>query len=344
MNITIKNELDPLFEIFSLLLLCHTQNWKEELVSQLDDYGVNGRAFFEEELNVFEKYVDTFQKYRVTGREETALFEHVSYDTSLLILALAVEKRSCLEHPENLELQELRSLLAYFITDTGEHTRLPETAELPNLPDENALLDFMDTADVKDEEKWFVLNLLRKADYWLSCLFETVNANKKAYDKALEAVEKPLLRLLEQSSSCSDPEFLKIAGTCADAPLLRPTLAMPLIQIVLYKSGYFGLFTEALAANEASCRQSKDAVLRQLKALGDKSKLDILCALRDDHMYNLKLSEHLGLSPSTVSHHMNVLLGSGFITVEKKEGKVYYCLHREHISQFISALEHMLIS
>ena len=71
---------------------------------------------------------------------------------------------------------------------------------------------------------------------------------------------------------------------------------------------------------------------------------DILCALKDDHMYNLKLSEHLGLSPSTVSHHMNVLLGSGFITVEKKEGKVYYCLHREHISQFISALEHMLIS
>lgn len=343
MKLTIKNQLDPLFEILSLLFLCHSDTWKEKMISALDDYGVSGELFYREHLQAFDKYVETFQKHKVQRPEEDALFQSFSEDTFMLIFVLAIEKRSCIDHPENLDLLELRSLLAYFISDTGEHPRLPDIKELPQLPDETSLIDFIDGADVESEEKWYMLNLLRKADYWLASLYKAVEINKDAYAKALAAVEEPLRLQLEQLDSYHAPDFFKIAEACADKPALYPSLAMPLIQMVLYTCGYFGLSIETLIADEASGRLTKDAVIRQVKSISDKSKLDILCALKESPMYNLKLSEHLGLSPSTVSHHTNTLLSCGFVTVEKKDGKVYYCLHRDNISRFISSLEQMLL-
>lgn len=343
MELTIKNQLDPLFETLSLLFLCHTDNWKEKMISALDDYGVSGEIFYREHMNTFDKYVETFQKHKVQRPEEDALFESFSDDAFMHIFVLAIEKRSCIEHPGNLNLLELRSLLAYFITDTGEHPRLPDIKELPQLPDEASLIDFIDRTDIESEEKWHMLNLLRRADYWLTSLYKAVESNKDAYEKALAAVEGPLRLLLKRMASYHAPDFFKIADTCADMHALYPSLAMPLIQMVLYTCGYFGLSIETLIADEASGRLTKDAVIRQVKSISDKSKLDILCALKEAPMYNLKLSEHLGLSPSTVSHHMNTLLACGFVTVEKKDGKVYYCLHRENISRFISSLEQMLL-
>lgn len=343
MDITIKNELDPLFEIFSLLNICHTENWKDEMITALNDYGLKGELFFQEHLKILEKYAETFQKYRVTCPEEDNLFENISDETSMLLLALAVENRSSLEQPEEFKLENLRGQLAYYISDTGEHNRIPDSEDLPHLTDEASLLQFMDHAEVPDEEKWGILNLLRKPDYWLTCLFDIVKRNTAAYEKAKTAVARPLRRLLERSASYYHPEFFKIAGTCAEQPLLYPSLATPLTQIILYTHGYFGLLTEEITADEAPGRLSKDAVIRQSKSISDKSKLDILCTLRDSPMYNLELSEHLGLSPSTVSHHMNALLNSGFVTVEKKEGKVYYCLHQENIKLFIANLQNMLL-
>ena len=49
MDLIQKNELDPLFEILSLLYLCHNANWKEEAIQSLDEYGVKGEEFFRAE-------------------------------------------------------------------------------------------------------------------------------------------------------------------------------------------------------------------------------------------------------------------------------------------------------
>ena len=80
-----------------------------------------------------------------------------------------------------------------------------------------------------------------------------------------------------------------------------------------------------------------------MKALSDKSKLDILCALKTSNKYNLELAEEMGLSPSTTSHHMTALLTCGFVMVEKKDGKVYYVLQRQEIEKFIAGLKRFLL-
>jgi ArsR family transcriptional regulator, arsenate/arsenite/antimonite-responsive transcriptional repressor len=48
-----------------------------------------------------------------------------------------------------------------------------------------------------------------------------------------------------------------------------------------------------------------------------------------DEVCACKLSDHLGLSPSTVSHHMSVLRSAGLVDGRKDGLWTYYTLHRD---------------
>lgn len=48
------------------------------------------------------------------------------------------------------------------------------------------------------------------------------------------------------------------------------------------------------------------------------------------------IPEELRFTPATASRHMGILLSNHFVTVEKKDGKVYYRLNSETIAHKIS--------
>ena len=116
-----------------------------------------------------------------------------------------------------------------------------------------------------------------------------------------------------------------------------------MIHVTFLSYGYQGVLITYLDAGKTARSYPKEWVIRQAKALSDKSKLDILCELKRARKFNLELAESLGLSPSTVSHHMNSLLICDFVTVEKRDGKVYYCLQKESIRGFLNGVEEMLL-
>lgn len=343
MDVIIKKELDPLFETLNLLAYCHADDWRQQTIQELTDYGIDGTAFFQKHLKIVEKYVSTFQKHKVTSQQEDFFFDNTEKDTFLMLITMAVENRHYLNDPSAINPMQLRSLLAYYIIDMGDRAHLPDIADMPQLPDEKAMVEFLDTTDIKNEEKWYILGLLRKPDCWLKQLMEIVRDNIPAYEAAKAAVAKPLEKLLNRDVARKDKEFLKLAETCSNKPVIYPSLALSMAQIILYTHGYYGLFDEELTTYEASANAAKETLIRQTKLLSDKSKLDILCSLRHSNKYNLELAETLGLSPSTTSHHMNALLSQGFVTVEKRDGKVYYCLHKENIQSFLDTLTQMLI-
>lgn len=342
MDVIIRKELDPLFETLNLLAYCHADDWRQQTIQELTDYGIDGTAFFQKHLKIVEKYVSTFQKHKVTSQQEDFFFDNTEKDTFLMLITMAVENRHYLNNPSAIDPMQLRSLLAYYIIDMGDRAHLPDIADMPQLPDEKAMVEFLDTTDIKNEEKWYILDLLRKPDCWLKQLMEIVRDNIPAYEAAKAAITKPLEKLLEQTTVSKDTEFLKLADTCSHQPIIYPSLALSMVQIVLYTHGYYGLFNKELATYAASENAAKEALIRQIKLLGDKSKLDILCSLKHSSKYNLELADTLGLSPSTTSHHMNALLSQGLVTVEKRDGKVYYCLQEKNIQIFLDNLRQML--
>lgn len=87
------------------------------------------------------------------------------------------------------------------------------------------------------------------------------------------------------------------------------------------------------------------------KALASEHRREILRLLSDatpaagktccavDEVCGCKLSEHLGLSPSTISHHMSVLRSAGLVDGRKDGLWTYYTLHRDVLDQAAQELK-----
>lgn len=59
------------------------------------------------------------------------------------------------------------------------------------------------------------------------------------------------------------------------------------------------------------------------KALGDESRVRALLAVKDGELCLCQLIEVLGLSPATVSKHMNILQRAGLVQ-RRKDGKWHF--------------------
>lgn len=83
------------------------------------------------------------------------------------------------------------------------------------------------------------------------------------------------------------------------------------------------LTKEVLGAQEA------DDLARSMKAIADPARLRILsmvAAHEDSEACVCDLTEPLGLSQPTVSHHLKVLVEAGFLTRSKRATWAYYAL------------------
>lgn len=70
-------------------------------------------------------------------------------------------------------------------------------------------------------------------------------------------------------------------------------------------------------------------VLSLTKALADKSRLRVLCTLRDRELCVCQIIELLGLAPSTVSKHLSILHQAGLVDSRKEGRWGYYRLAGE---------------
>ncbi len=100
MSIEIYNELDPVFEILGLLTIAHGGDWKTDVIKAMDDYGIDGETFYNKHLKTVEKYIETFQKYKVKTPSEDFFFQNASQELFMMVLTMAVENRKYLEGEE----------------------------------------------------------------------------------------------------------------------------------------------------------------------------------------------------------------------------------------------------
>ncbi|GGJ41743.1 ArsR/SmtB family transcription factor [Deinococcus roseus] len=97
-----------------------------------------------------------------------------------------------------------------------------------------------------------------------------------------------------------------------------------------------------------------DEVLLKLKALADPTRLKIIGLLRsicdkkdsepqdpqDPTSYGISISQSLGLTQPTVSHHMKVLVEAGLVKATREGNTVYYSLNGEGFKPLTQFLEH----
>lgn|SRR5690606_5785721 len=92
---------------------------------------------------------------------------------------------------------------------------------------------------------------------------------------------------------------------------------------------------DALPADEA------DRIARIFKALGDPTRVRLLSLIATDEGNEAcicDLTEPVGLSQGTVSHHMKLLAEAGFVTREQRGKWAYYAIRDEGFDAAADAL------
>lgn len=86
----------------------------------------------------------------------------------------------------------------------------------------------------------------------------------------------------------------------------------------------------------------REQICSSLKLLSDKSKFDILRLLSTQRLYGAQLAKIMKLSTPTISYHLQALLNSGFIRLEKEDNRLYYQLNQDYVDLFFDEVKIML--
>lgn len=87
---------------------------------------------------------------------------------------------------------------------------------------------------------------------------------------------------------------------------------------------------------------SAEKVLTAIKVLSDENRVKTVGILNSSPCYGYELSQKLGISSSTISHHLSLLSDIGVIVPMREENKVYYQVNKDNIRKLLKKFENML--
>ncbi len=95
-------------------------------------------------------------------------------------------------------------------------------------------------------------------------------------------------------------------------------------------------------------RDKKEALLDELssilKVIDDKSRMEILRILVNNKSYGKALSDIIGISTPTVSHHLEILKQAGFVKEEKIRNIKYFTADKERLKMVIEDINKYFFS
>lgn len=80
-----------------------------------------------------------------------------------------------------------------------------------------------------------------------------------------------------------------------------------------------------------------------LKVLGDRSKFEILSYIKDKSAYGSELAKYMGLTTATISHHMNALILSGLVEMEKENNRIFYRENKQAVKEVLEYCRKILL-
>lgn len=343
-ELNIRYELDPVFETMVLLYGSVQEDRKEEVIRKVTKLGTDGERFYKKYYKFIEQYEEIFEQHMQEGHKMDFFFRKEEEEFFLILVVLLAEHRSWLDSFQQVTDRQLRSMIGFLFQNNEEELyQSLEEAELPDLEGEGELVAFLSRQEFSDSVKWHMMQFMERPVYWMGELIQLVKANIPAFEKARSHMEEEIRPFMDQYRNCDDRQFQEIAAACAPGAVVYPSLAFGAAELVFNTSAYYGIFVDYVLKKGGSPDERKNLLLTRMKALSDRSKLDILCQLKVSSKYNLELAQGMGLSASTMSHHMNVLLACDFVGIEKRGGRVYYFLKKEIVEECLEELEHLLI-
>ena len=119
--------------------------------------------------------------------------------------------------------------------------------------------------------------------------------------------------------------FILLVGAQRD---LAPTLPVRSAPPSARETRRPGVGTSAGGASVATEQEVAEQAARAFEYLADGSRLRIVHLLAERPHYGQELAAALGMSTATVSHHINLLMRAGALTIERQSHRTYFVLRR----------------
>lgn len=337
-KVDIRKVLDDVFETSGLLYVSnHFEKMKEETISNLAELGHEGKMFYEENFGAYEQYVSEFNKFKVITEYYDFFFDEYDLKFYMLILSMVIENRSLFVSFDKIDDKDISTQMLRYYSDIYE-----EELEITEIKSQTDIRVFLDGCKANNSTKWKMLCILQESKKYYYEYVNLLNLNQGSYNKSLKKIKNKLEELLDEFNrrmeKKEDGHFFKLLDSLSSGLSVSPMLVFPTSQVLFQRYTYYGVLNERTLKKGEDKKNTKERLLLKLKALGDQSKFDILMSLKDSSKYNLEMAEELKLSPSTMSHHMNVLLSCELVGINKEKGRVYYYLEKDNMNKTIRQL------
>ncbi|NFJ28196.1 winged helix-turn-helix transcriptional regulator [Clostridium botulinum] len=343
MKIEILDKLDPICEIFGLIYMSHDyEKFIDALKKELNNNEVNGELFLKKNFKIIDKYIKTFDKYKVINENELMFFDEDDESIFMLIAFVLINNKELIYSLDNIKDDQFKSIILDVYNEISEEERT-----IDSISTLNNTIEFLKELDLKENTKWKLMIILNEPKKYYKSLIKIIEDNKIAYNQACKAIEKPLSKLISNYIKYVNSDKCEVLNNIIKNNdsniIIIPTLTFG-TSLFEFKNTYFmGLLYEIICKEYIYSMGNKGELVLKLKALSDKSKLEIISLLKAGPKDSLEIAEALKLTPATVSYHMGSLLECSMVVVEKKQGKVYYHLNKIGLKNFIDELNNTLL-
>ncbi|NFT70856.1 winged helix-turn-helix transcriptional regulator [Clostridium botulinum] len=343
MKIEILDKLDPICEIFGLIYISHDYEiFIDALKKELNNNGVNGELFLKKNFKIIDKYIKTFDKYKVINENELMFFDEDDESIFMLIAFVLINNKELIYSLDNITDDQFKSIILDVYNEISEEERT-----IDSISTLNNTIEFLKELDLKENTKWKLMIILNEPKKYYKSLIKIIENNKIAYNQACKAIEKPLSKLISNYIKYVNSDKCEVLNNIIknnDSNIIIISTLTFGTSLFEFKNTYFmGLLYEIICKEYIYSMGNKGELVLKLKALSDKSKLEIISLLKAGPKYSLEIAEALKLTPATVSYHMGSLLECSMVVVEKKQGKVYYHLNKIGLKNFIDELNNTLL-
>lgn len=206
--------------------------------------------------------------------------------------------------------------------------------------------DYVSDFPVSEAERYRVLGAVRNFSAYVEELTQLLQPVVDAI-LAHEALYAPLLQRFESVYQGKTPE--EVFTGDKEARIYEREAEVYRLYPSLFSVSEYYTVSYQLVEDQPVCNHMEIGVLHDaarefgkreiplkdlagyIKVIGDPVRLQILTMLKDGEVYVQELTEKLGLSFTTLSHHMTKLMMAGLITSERRGIYVYYKANLEFL-------------
>lgn len=336
-NIYEEKRLNPILETLGLIYMAKNfEIVKTDILASLEEMNIDSNQFYKQHLTYLKDYVHEFETVYSVNADEDFFFEY-NTEFFLTVIEMATELFESGAGTELLEKQHILSVMSGYLIEEESNGG----AALDTLEEWFAALS---VSEYSDDTKWRLLELLHNPVEKFQQLFGIYKSNRTAFDYAYQKNKKHLDKLLSDAPAEPSKAIQNIVEELLpETKKIYFTAVAPLIELITPTAVFQGVLADKVVSYQKEMKNAREMLPQVLKLLGDKSKFEILCLLKTQGRYNLEIAEELQLTPATASHHMSMLLSNQMVTVEKKDGKVYYQLNQTTLREIVKCFEDIFL-